>query len=54
MSQFSTARLRRLRSRDWTRRLVAEATLSAADPLWPLFSIDGDKKKEPVSSMPGV
>jgi porphobilinogen synthase len=54
MSQFPATRLRRLRRHDWTRRLVAEATLSAADFIWPLFIIDGQRKREPVPSMPGV
>jgi porphobilinogen synthase len=54
MSQFPATRLRRLRRHDWTRRLVAESTLSAADFIWPLFIVDGDKKREPVPSMPGV
>jgi len=54
MSQFPATRLRRLRRHDWTRRLVAESTLSAADLIWPLFLIDGSGKREPVPSMPGV
>jgi porphobilinogen synthase len=54
MSRFPATRLRRLRRHDWTRRLVAESTLSAADFIWPLFIVDGDKKREPVPSMPGV
>jgi porphobilinogen synthase len=37
-----------------TRRLVAESTLSAADFIWPLFVVDGEKRREPVASMPGV
>ena len=46
--------MRRLRRHDWTRRLVAENTLSAADFIWPVFVIDGDNRREPVASMPGV
>jgi porphobilinogen synthase len=46
--------MRRLRRHDWTRRLVAESTLSAADFIWPLFVVDGEKRREPVVSMPGV
>jgi porphobilinogen synthase len=46
--------MRRLRRHDWTRRLVAENTLSAADLIWPLFVIEGEKKREAISSMPGV
>src|SRR5476649_2578217 len=54
MSQFPVTRLRRLRRHDWTRRLVAESTLSPADFIWPLFIIDGQTRREPVPSMPGV
>jgi porphobilinogen synthase len=46
--------MRRLRRHDWTRRLVAESTLSPSDFIWPLFPIDGDKSREPVASMPGI
>ena len=51
---FPALRMRRLRRADWTRRLVAESTLSASDFIWPLFLVDGQKKREPVASMPGV
>ncbi len=54
MSRFPATRLRRLRRHDWTRRLVAESALSAADFIWPLFIVDGAGKREPVPSMPGV
>ncbi len=51
---FPATRMRRLRRHDWTRRLVAESTLSAADFIWPIFIVDGQNKREPVPSMPGV
>ena len=51
---FPATRMRRVRRHDWSRRLVAESTLSPADFIWPLFVIDGDKKREAVLSMPGV
>jgi porphobilinogen synthase len=51
---FPHLRMRRLRRHEWSRRLVAECTLSAADFIWPLFVIEGEKKREPVASMPGV
>jgi len=46
--------MRRLRRHDWTRRLVAENSLSPADFIWPVFVIEGENKRESVSSMPGV
>jgi len=53
-SAFPATRLRRLRQHEWTRRLVAETTLSPADFIWPVFVIDGGNRREPVASMPGV
>jgi porphobilinogen synthase len=46
--------MRRLRRHDWTRKLVAENMLSPADFIWPVFVIEGENKREAVSSMPGV
>ncbi len=54
MSSYPALRMRRLRRHDWTRRLVAENSLSPADFIWPVFVIDGDNKREQVASMPGV
>jgi porphobilinogen synthase len=54
MTGYPQIRMRRLRRHDWTRRLVAENTLSAADLIWPLFVIEGEKKRESIASMPGV
>jgi porphobilinogen synthase len=46
--------MRRLRRHDWSRRLIAENTLSPNDFIWPVFLIDGKGKRQPVPSMPGV
>ncbi len=54
MAAFPALRMRRLRQADWTRRLVAESTLSPSDFIWPLFVVDGRRKRDPVASMPGV
>jgi porphobilinogen synthase len=54
MSTYPALRMRRLRRHDWTRRLVAETTLSPADFIWPVFVIEGENKREAVASMPGV
>jgi len=54
MSSFPATRMRRLRRHAWSRALVAESTLSPADFIWPLFVIDGDKKRIAIDSMPGV
>jgi porphobilinogen synthase len=47
-------RLRRNRKAEWTRRLVCENTLSAADLIWPIFLCEGEKERQPVAAMPGV
>jgi porphobilinogen synthase len=46
--------MRRLRRHEWSRRLVAENSLSAADLIWPLFLIEGQNKRVAIPSMPGV
>ncbi len=51
---FPVLRMRRLRRHEWSRRLVAECSLSPADFIWPVFLIDGERKREAVASMPGV
>ncbi|HEX7390317.1 MAG TPA: porphobilinogen synthase [Acidiphilium sp.] len=51
---FPTTRLRRNRHDAWTRRMVAETTLSADNLIWPVFIHDGAGDPVPVTSMPGV
>lgn len=59
MTQFLTTgfperRLRRLRKHEFSRRLVAENTLTAADLIYPVFIIEGENQRVSVPSMPGV
>jgi porphobilinogen synthase len=49
-----TMRPRRNRQSDWVRRMVREHVLTADDLIWPLFLVDGEGKRVPVASMPGV
>ncbi len=51
---FPNVRMRRTRATSWSRRLVAENTLTPADLVWPLFVIEGNNTREGVTSMPGV
>ncbi|MDQ8700094.1 porphobilinogen synthase [Hyphomicrobium sp. LHD-15] len=51
---FPNVRMRRTRATSWSRRLVAENTLTPADLVWPLFVIEGTNTREAVASMPGV
>ena len=52
--RFPAVRMRRTRRAAWSRRLVAEHTLSAADLIWPLFVAEGAHVRVPVASLPGV
>ncbi|MGC9270162.1 porphobilinogen synthase [Acidiphilium sp.] len=51
---FPTTRLRRNRFDPWTRRMVAETTLSVDHLIWPIFIRAGEGEPTPVSTMPGV
>jgi porphobilinogen synthase len=51
---FPATRPRRNRRTDWSRRLVRETSLSVDDLIWPIFLIEGQKKREAIESMPGV
>ena len=49
-----TVRPRRNRRAEWSRRMVRETVLTTDDLIWPLFLVDGSKKREAIASMPGV
>ena len=51
---FPMTRLRRLRTDDWSRRLVRENHLEAADLIYPVFVHEGENHRAAVASMPGV
>jgi porphobilinogen synthase len=51
---FPTTRLRRLRDKDFMRRLVRESKLSVDDLIAPMFILEGKNKRMPIESMPGV
>ena len=53
-THFPATRPRRLRRDDFTRRLVRENAVSVNDLIYPVFVLDGQKKREAVGSMPGV
>jgi porphobilinogen synthase len=54
LSQFPQKRMRRLRRDEFSRRLVQETHLHTDDLIYPVFVLDGEKRKEDVISMPGV
>jgi len=47
-------RPRRNRKAEWARRLVRENVLTTNDLIWPMFVVDGQNTRTPVTSMPGV
>lgn len=51
---YPSTRMRRVRQSDWSRRLVAENTLSVNDLIWPVFVQPGANQKNEIASMPGV
>jgi porphobilinogen synthase len=54
LAPFPHSRPRRLRRTPWIRAMVAEARLSPADLIWPIFVRDGEDLEQPVASLPGV
>ncbi len=53
-SNFPWLRMRRMRRDDFSRRLMRETQLSAADLIYPVFVLEGENQRESVASMPGV
>tara|TARA_B100000686_G_scaffold33787_1_gene35409 strand:- start:7561 stop:8550 length:990 start_codon:yes stop_codon:yes gene_type:complete len=54
VGKYPALRMRRIRKRDWIRRLVAENSLSVNDLILPIFIREGKNKIEPIRSMPGI
>ncbi|MDE3208298.1 MAG: porphobilinogen synthase, partial [Pseudomonadota bacterium] len=53
-TNFPTKRLRRMRRDEFSRALMRENVLMPEDLIYPVFIMDGKKKSEPISSMPGI
>jgi len=51
---FPRVRPRRMRRDASSRRLMRETTLTADDLIWPVFVVEGQDQRLPVTSMPGV
>lgn len=51
---YPARRPRRLRKHDFSRRLMAENTLTASDLIYPMFILMGKNRREPIESMPGI
>ncbi|MGM0614324.1 MAG: porphobilinogen synthase [Pseudomonadota bacterium] len=51
---FPATRMRRMRRDAFSRRLMQENSLSAADLILPVFVLEGENQRQAVPSMPGV
>ena len=54
LGQYPFVRMRRMRRDDFSRRLMREHRVTPNDLIYPVFVLDGEKRVEPVASMPGV
>jgi porphobilinogen synthase len=52
--KFPARRPRRMRRDDFSRRLMRETRLTPDDFIYPVFVLDGERRTEPVESLPGV
>ena len=52
--QYPGVRMRRMRRDDFSRRLMRESQLVADDLIYPVFVLEGEKRREAVDSMPGI
>ena len=54
LGQFPDRRMRRLRRSGFIRDMVRENSLTPADLIYPVFILDGEKRRQAVASMPGI
>jgi porphobilinogen synthase len=54
LGRFPSVRMRRMRHDDFSRRMMREHRLAVDDLIYPVFVLDGNRKRESVASMPGI
>lgn len=54
LSKFPSIRMRRMRKDAFSRAMMRENVVTAADLIYPVFILDGKNRREAVASMPGV
>ncbi len=54
LGQFPAVRMRRMRRDDFSRRMMREHRLGTDDLIYPVFVLEGERRREAVDSMPGV
>ena len=52
--QYPARRMRRMRSDDFSRRLMSENQLTVNDLIYPVFVLEGENQREVIASMPDV
>ena len=51
---YPAARPRRMRRDPFSRAMMRENTITAADLIYPVFVLEGENQRQQVASMPGV
>lgn len=54
LARFPATRMRRMRKDAFSRAMMRENVVTPADLIYPVFIVEGEKKREAVPSMPGV
>src|SRR5512144_709338 len=54
IGKFPGRRMRRMRRDEFSRRLMREHRLTSDDLIYPVFVVDGNRREEPVPSLPGI
>lgn len=54
LRQYPVCRMRRIRQKPFARRLVSENHVSVDDLIYPMFVIEGENVRQPITSMPGI
>src|SRR5437868_10900650 len=54
LGKYPRRRMRRMRRDDFSRRLMAESSLSPSNLIYPVFLIEGENRVEPIESLPGI
>ncbi|HEX3847573.1 MAG TPA: porphobilinogen synthase [Steroidobacteraceae bacterium] len=51
---FPSTRMRRMRTDEFSRRLMRETVLDVDSLIYPMFVVEGQRQRQPVASMPGI
>lgn len=54
MAHYPFSRPRRMRRDDFSRRLMRESHVTVDDLIYPVFVLDGQDRRQPITSMPGI